>query len=143
MDRVESELNYPVFVKPSSAGSSKGVTKAHDRAELEAGLHEALNHDSKILVEETIVGRELECGVLGYGNHTKASGVGEILAAANADFYDLMQNTTMQIPRRSSGQIYRKKLRTRSVQKQSVSLMRLTALDLPVWISSLRKTPIV
>ena len=69
MDRVESELNYPVFVKPSSAGSSKGVTKAHDRAELEAGLHEALNHDSKILVEETI-----------------ASGVGEILAAA--DFYD-------------------------------------------------------
>ena len=62
MDRVESELNYPVFVKPSSAGSSKGVTKAHDRAELEAGLHEALNHDSKILVEETIVGRELECG---------------------------------------------------------------------------------
>ena len=88
MDRVESELNYPVFVKPSSAGSSKGVTKAHDRAELEAGLHEALNHDSKILVEETIVGRELECGVLGYGNHTKASGVGEILAAANADFYD-------------------------------------------------------
>lgn len=88
MDRVESELNYPVFVKPSSAGSSKGVTKAHDRAELEAGLHEALNHDSKILVEETIIGRELECGVLGYGNHTKASGVGEILAAADADFYD-------------------------------------------------------
>ena len=86
--RVEAKLSYPVFVKPSSAGSSKGVTKAHDRAELEAGLHEALNHDSKILVEETIVGRELECGVLGYGNHTKASGVGEILAAADADFYD-------------------------------------------------------
>ena len=51
MDRVESELNYPVFVKPSSAGSSKGVTKAHDRAELEAGLHEALNHDYNFLVE--------------------------------------------------------------------------------------------
>lgn len=88
MDRVESELVYPVFVKPSSAGSSKGVTKAQDRAELEVGLREALNHDSKILVEETIVGRELECGVLGYGNHTKASGIGEILAAADADFYD-------------------------------------------------------
>ncbi len=88
MDRVESELSYPVFVKPSCAGSSKGVSKAHDRAELEAGLKEALRHDDKILVEETIIGRELECGVLGYGGHTNASGVGEILAAADADFYD-------------------------------------------------------
>lgn len=88
MDRVESELNYPVFVKPSCAGSSKGVTKAHDRTELEAGLKEAFQHDSKILVEETIIGRELECGVLGYGNHTNASGIGEILAAADSDFYD-------------------------------------------------------
>jgi D-alanine-D-alanine ligase len=88
MDRVESELSYPVFVKPSKAGSSKGVSKAHDRVELEASLKEAVKHDSKILVEETIVGRELECGVLGYKSHTKASGVGEILAAADADFYD-------------------------------------------------------
>ncbi len=88
MDRVESELSYPVFVKPSCAGSSKGVSKAHDREELEAALKEAVRHDDKILVEETIVGRELECGVLGYGNRTNASGVGEILAAADADFYD-------------------------------------------------------
>lgn len=86
MDRVEASLSYPVFVKPSKAGSSKGVSKALNRAELETGLHEALKHDSKILVEETIVGRELECGVLGYGKNTKASGVGEILAAA--EFYD-------------------------------------------------------
>lgn len=86
MDRVEAELSYPVFVKPSKAGSSKGVSKASNRAELEVSLNEAVKHDNKILVEETIVGRELECGVLGYGKNTKASGVGEILAAA--EFYD-------------------------------------------------------
>lgn len=86
MDRVEAELDYPVFVKPSKAGSSKGVNKASDRAELKAALEEAVRFDNKILVEETIVGRELECGVLGYKDNTKASGVGEILAAA--EFYD-------------------------------------------------------
>lgn len=86
MDRVEASLSYPVFVKPSKAGSSKGVSKASNRAELEFSLYEAVKHDNKILVEETIVGRELECGVLGYGKNTKVSGVGEILAAA--EFYD-------------------------------------------------------
>ncbi len=86
MDRVEAELDYPVFVKPSKAGSSKGVNKAVDRAGLLNALKEAVKHDNKILVEETIVGRELECGVLGYKDNTRASGVGEILAAA--EFYD-------------------------------------------------------
>ena len=52
---------------------------------LEKGLLEAAEHDKKILVEETIVGREVECAVLG-GNEVKASGVGEILSAA--EFYD-------------------------------------------------------
>lgn len=86
--RVEASLDYPVFVKPSKAGSSKGVSKAKDRNGLISGLREAAGHDYKILVEETIVGRELECGVLGYGNKTQASGVGEILAAEEAAFYD-------------------------------------------------------
>lgn len=83
--RVEEKLSYPVFVKPSNAGSSKGVTKAHNREELERGLRLAAEHDNKILVEETIVGREVECAVLGSRN-VKASGVGEIIAAA--EFYD-------------------------------------------------------
>ncbi|MBQ1687758.1 MAG: D-alanine--D-alanine ligase [Lachnospiraceae bacterium] len=83
--RVEEKLSYPVFVKPSNAGSSQGVSKAHDRTELEAALQLAVKHDRKILVEETIIGREIECAVLG-GKSVKASGVGEILAAA--DFYD-------------------------------------------------------
>ncbi len=83
--RVEEKLSYPVFVKPSNAGSSQGVSKAHDREELVAALELAIQHDRKILVEETIIGREIECAVLG-GTEVQASGVGEILAAA--DFYD-------------------------------------------------------
>lgn len=83
--RVEQTLSYPVFVKPSNAGSSQGVSKAHDRKELVSALELAIKHDRKILVEETIVGREIECAVLG-GTEIQASGVGEILAAA--DFYD-------------------------------------------------------
>lgn len=89
VERVEEKLVYPVFVKPSCAGSSKGVSKAHDRQELEKALLEANRHDDKILVEETIVGREIECAVLEEGDHVvKASGVGEILAAESASFYD-------------------------------------------------------
>lgn len=85
--RVEAKLSYPVFVKPSKAGSSKGVSKADDRAALVVALKEAAKHDYKILVEETIVGREIECAVFGNGTEpVVASGVGEILAAA--DFYD-------------------------------------------------------
>lgn len=87
VERVEHHFDYPVFIKPSNAGSSRGVTKAENRDELVKGLLEAVKHDRKILVEETIVGREIECAVFGGGKEpVKASGVGEILAAA--DFYD-------------------------------------------------------
>lgn len=84
-EKIETKLGYPVFIKPSNAGSSRGVSKAANREELIAGLAEAANHDRKILVEETIYGRELECAVLGDGE-VAASGIGEVLAAA--EFYD-------------------------------------------------------
>lgn len=87
VDRIEKHFSYPVFIKPSNAGSSRGISKAGNRQELEAGLIEAARHDRKILVEETIVGREVECAVFGGGSRAaEASGVGEILAAA--EFYD-------------------------------------------------------
>lgn len=86
-DRIEKHFTYPVFIKPSNAGSSRGISKAGNRDELKEGLADAARHDRKILVEETIVGREVECAVFGGGTHRpEASGVGEILAAA--DFYD-------------------------------------------------------
>lgn len=86
-ERVEKHFQYPVFIKPSNAGSSRGVSKASDRKGLEVGLREAARHDRKILVEEAIVGHEIECAVFGGGRQeVRASGVGEILAAA--EFYD-------------------------------------------------------
>jgi D-alanine-D-alanine ligase len=82
VEKVEKKFSYPVFIKPSNAGSSQGVSKAENRAELIAGLKEAAKHDRKILVEETIVGREVECAVLGGGSRpVRSTGVGEILAA--------------------------------------------------------------
>lgn len=83
---VEGKLSYPVFVKPSCAGSSNGVSKAKDREGLRDALLLAAEHDSKILVEETINGREVECAVLGT-HQVKASGIGEILAAGEEGFY--------------------------------------------------------
>lgn len=85
VNKVLETLSLPVFIKPSNAGSSRGVSKAHTVEELKAGLLEAAKHDRKLLVEETIIGRELECGVLG-AYDVEASGVGEVLSAA--DFYD-------------------------------------------------------
>ena len=85
--RVEKALSYPVFIKPSNAGSSRGVSRANEREGLKAGLLEAARHDLRILVEEAIVGHEVECAVFGGGKEeAEASGVGEILAAA--EFYD-------------------------------------------------------
>ncbi len=84
--KIEAEKEYPVFIKPSNAGSSVGITKAHNRDELIEGLRLAKKHDRKILVEETINGREIECAVFGYGDGAFATGVGEIVAAA--EFYD-------------------------------------------------------
>ena len=85
LEEIENKLSYPVFVKPSSAGSSQGVSKASSRTELITALELAARHDRKILVEEMIVGREIECAVLG-SSDVRASGVGEIVAAA--EFYD-------------------------------------------------------
>ncbi len=83
--RVEKKLGYPCFVKPSNAGSSVGISKAKNKQELEQALFFAAKHDRKVIIEEAISGRELECSVLG-NQDIRVSGVGEILAAA--EFYD-------------------------------------------------------
>lgn len=82
---VEETLTYPCFVKPSNAGSSVGVSKAHGRDELVAALNVAARYDRKILVEEFIDGREIECSVLG-NDDPIASTVGEIIPCN--EFYD-------------------------------------------------------
>ncbi len=74
---VAQLLGYPVFVKPANMGSSVGVVKVDKAAALMAALDYALQYDSKVLIEEAIVGREIECAVLG-NNDPRASIVGEI-----------------------------------------------------------------
>ncbi len=76
---------YPLFVKPANAGSSVGISKAKNSRELFDAIRIAAQEDHKILVEEAIVGREIEVAVLG-NRHPRASLVGEILAAG--EFYD-------------------------------------------------------
>ena len=123
VSRVEKALDYPVFVKPSKAGSSQGVSKAEDREGLVAALRLAAQHDSKILVEENIVGRELECAVLG-GAEAKASGVGEILAADTFYSYEAKYNNedsrTVVGPELPEG-------RTEEIRRDAVSIFK--ALD--------------
>jgi D-alanine-D-alanine ligase len=87
---VESRLKYPVFVKPANLGSSVGITKAHNRAELPACIEEAARYDRKIVVERGVGGkkgkaREIECSVLGNDN-PEASIPGEIVPSK--EFYD-------------------------------------------------------
>jgi D-alanine-D-alanine ligase len=64
-DPVDNPIGYPAFVKPARLGSSVGISKVHDDAELEAAVALARRHDEKVLVEEAVIGMEVECGVLG------------------------------------------------------------------------------
>jgi D-alanine-D-alanine ligase len=82
---VEKKFRYPVFVKPANLGSSVGVSKAGTRKELEKALEMARDFDSKILVEKAIVGREIECAVLG-NEEPIASLPGEVIPGG--EFYD-------------------------------------------------------
>ena len=57
--RVESKLNYPVFVKPANLGSSVGISKAHDRKELGPAIEEAAKYDRKIVIEQGVGGKSI------------------------------------------------------------------------------------
>ncbi len=85
--QVAEELGYPVFVKPARLGSSVGISRVDRAGELDPALDLALAHDDKVLVEELLVGREIECGVLGLVPNLEVSVVGEIgYAGAWYDF---------------------------------------------------------
>ena len=85
MTRIESEIGYDCFVKPANLGSSVGITKAHDRSELQGALCEAARYDRKLVVEEAIDAREIELSVLG-NDDPIASLPGEIVPCN--EFYD-------------------------------------------------------
>ncbi len=98
--RAISELRLPMFVKPANLGSSVGVTKARDEAELRDAIAEALRYDEYVIVEETIIGREIEVAVLGNAS-PRASLPGEVVPSR--EFYDfddkyLDGNAGLRIP---------------------------------------------
>jgi len=83
-----AHLELPLFVKPARAGSSVGVSKVHSADELDAALRIAFDEDDKVLVEQGIVGREVEVGVLeGRDGVVRASLPGEIVLSSR-EFYD-------------------------------------------------------
>jgi D-alanine-D-alanine ligase len=82
-------LGLPVFVKPARAGSSVGITKLTAWADLPAALDLAFEHDSKVLIEAAVVGREIECGVLeSAAGEPEASVPAEIRLVGTHDWYD-------------------------------------------------------
>ncbi len=85
IEEIEKSFSYPCFVKPANLGSSIGISKARSREELVVAIDEAARFDRKILIEEAIDGREIECSVLG-NDEPIASALGEIVPAR--DFYD-------------------------------------------------------
>ena len=84
---IDKNLEYPMFVKPSNSGSSVGINKAHNIEELEKYIEYAAEFDRKILIEQGIVGKEIECAVLG-NEDVISSCVGEIKPAEEFYSYD-------------------------------------------------------
>ncbi len=98
-----NSLSYPVFVKPSSGGSSRGTHKVKSANNLSAAINDAFLYDSKVLIETAINGREIECAVLERDGTSYASVVGEIVVNPQFEFYDfeakyLDDATTVKIP---------------------------------------------
>lgn len=106
--KITSELEWPVFVKPANLGSSVGINKAETEEELIAAIDEALKFDRKIVVEQGVVAREIEIGVLG-NDAPECSVAGEIKPLKA--FYDYQAkykdgNTAMIIPAELPEEVY-------------------------------------
>jgi D-alanine-D-alanine ligase len=101
-----AELGFPLFVKPSRAGSSMGISKVHDASEIDTAIEEAHRHDPKALVEVAAVGaREVECGVLEAMDGTPETSVpAEVRVGGGHEFYDFAakylpeEHTELDVP---------------------------------------------
>lgn len=116
LDACVAKLGYPIFVKPAKAGSSVGISKASDINELADAFETAFANDSKVVLEETVIGSEVECAVLGNDDPVAAT-PGEI-APCN-DFYDyeakyISGDSGLFIPARISEDMLKK------VQKEAI-----------------------
>lgn len=101
VQKIEESLEYPMFIKPSNSGSSVGISKVTNKKELKEGIKLATKYDKKILIEQGIKGREVECAVLEEKGKIQVSCVGEVKSAG--DFYSFdskykNQESKTQIP---------------------------------------------
>ncbi len=92
-DKIERKVKYPMFVKPSNSGSSVGIRKVKNAKELKEAIVYASKYDKKILIEEGVKGREVECAVLG-NEEVEASCVGEVLSAEEFYGFDAKYNNS-------------------------------------------------
>ncbi len=114
-DQLAEELGQELFVKPTTAGSSVGVSKVHNADELEPAITTALKNSDTVLIEKAIVGRELEVAVLGTPPNHTTSGVGEIIPGEEFYSYDDKYSETSQAQVLSEADVsdeLRKKLQT-------------------------------
>jgi len=85
---LPSNLKFPLFVKPARSGSSRGTTKVKQISDLKAAVEVALAFDSKVIIEQAVNGKEIECAVLQSEGKTIVSPVGEIIISSKYEFYD-------------------------------------------------------
>ena len=89
LNLVEKEIRYPIFVKPSNSGSSVGVNKSENKEELKQNIEIAVKYDDKILIEQGIIGKEVECAVLGNSEiGVEVTDPGEIVPAGEYYSFD-------------------------------------------------------
>lgn len=85
---LPDNLKFPLFVKPARSGSSRGTTKVKQQDQLKSAIDVALEFDSKVIVEQAISGREIECAVLQVDGKLLVSPVGQIVISEKYEFYD-------------------------------------------------------
>ncbi|EIT83800.1 D-alanyl-alanine synthetase A [Fictibacillus macauensis ZFHKF-1] len=121
---LKEELGLPFFIKPANQGSSVGVSKVESEQTFAAAIDEAFRYDHKVLIEEAVVGREIECAVLG-NEQPKASILGEIIANGSFYSYDAKYidetGATLQIPADLSEEV--------TAQAQIAAIAAFTALN--------------
>ncbi|MEV8097349.1 D-alanine--D-alanine ligase family protein [Kitasatospora sp. NPDC085879] len=112
-------LGLPLFVKPCRAGSSIGISKVKDLADLDAAIEQARSHDPKVIVERGVEGREIECAVLEFEDGPRASVPAEILVGGDFEFYDFeakyIDSSDVEIPAKLTAE------ETAEIRRQAVA----------------------
>lgn len=131
-EQIVAEYGLPLFIKPANMGSSVGVHKVKDAASFKAAIQDAFLYDQKVLIESMIVGREVECAVMGNTN-PKASTIGEIVTPEEYSFdakYDDQSEAQVIIPAQIDVQTM-ERLRTLAIKAyQAINCEVLTRVDM-------------